>query len=164
MSKKGSINSINPEIKNKLTLKQSLAFNNLSKNYYIDNIGLLTKDGDIVFEFSEQSNLYKINSIIYPENHAYRKIKIFSLDSYFSDKKYPTFVNIDSERAEIELLDGYEGILNNIKNISIDFRTESGLDLLPTFREVIPFLIKISSTIENISQKRYKFLFFNPNF
>lgn len=164
MSKKGSLNSINPEIRNILNLKQSLAFNNLSKNYYIDNIALLTKDSDIFFEFSEQSNLHKINSTLSPENHSYRKIKSFSFDSYFSDKKYPTFVKIDSEGAEIELLDWYEGILSKIKNVSIDFRPERGLDLLIIFREVIPFLIKIISTIEKINQKRFTFLFFNPNF
>lgn len=113
LSEKGFLYAIDPDIKNILTLKKSLAVNNLSKNYYIDNVALSAEDGDIVFEFSEQSNLHKINSTLSPESPSYRKIKCFSFDSYFSDKKYPTFIKMDVEGAEIDILFGMKNFLQS---------------------------------------------------
>ena len=104
------------------------------------------------------------NSLIEPKNFSnYIYIKTKRLDEIWSNTRIK-LLKIDAEGAEIELLEGCEGILNNIKYISIDLGPERGLNSIPTFREVIPFLINKGFTIEKISQKRYTFLFFNPNF
>ena len=104
------------------------------------------------------------NSLIEPKNFSniiYTRTK--RLDKILPNTRIK-LLKVDAEGAEIELLEGCEGILNNIKYISIDLGPERGLDSIPTFREVIPFLIKKGFTIEKISQKRYTFLFINPNY
>tara|TARA_B100000242_G_C43046996_1_gene488785 strand:+ start:1197 stop:2018 length:822 start_codon:yes stop_codon:yes gene_type:complete len=104
------------------------------------------------------------NSLVEPKNFSnFIDIKTKRLDKILSNTPIK-LLKIDAEGAEIELLEGCEGILNNIKFISIDLGPERGLDSVPTFREVIPFLINKGFVIEKISQKRYTFLFVNPDF
>ena len=73
-------------LKTSLLLKSPYELNNLQNNYSIENIALSSNNGEIGFEFSKESNLHKINADISPESPAYRKIKTYSFDTYFSDK------------------------------------------------------------------------------
>ncbi len=113
LSKKGFLYGIDPDIKNILTLKKSLELNNLQNNYSIENIALSSNNGEIAFEFSKESNLHKINKDISPKSPSYRKIKSYSFDTYFSDKRFPSFIKMDVEGAEIEILYGMKDFLKS---------------------------------------------------
>jgi len=104
------------------------------------------------------------NSLIKPKYFSnFVNLKTERLDNIISDKSIK-LLKIDAEGAEIEVLQGCEKILNKIEYISIDCGPERGLNAEPTFKEVLPFLIKKGFIVERISPKRYTMLFFNPNF
>tara|TARA_B100000212_G_scaffold119733_1_gene89523 strand:+ start:12190 stop:13017 length:828 start_codon:yes stop_codon:yes gene_type:complete len=104
------------------------------------------------------------NSLIKPKYFSNTiKITTDRLDNIIKNK-FIKLLKIDAEGAELEVLQGCENILNNIQYISVDCGPEKGLNAEPTFKEVLPFLIKKGFIVENISQKRYTILFFNPNF
>ena len=119
LSNKGFLYGIDPDIKNILTLKKSLELNKIKNNFFIDNVALSSIDGEIGFEFSKESNLHKINSNLSPESPLYRKIKSYSFDSYFSDKKFPSFIKMDVEGAEIEILYGMQNFLKSSSKCKI---------------------------------------------
>ena len=119
LSNKGFLYGIDPDIKNILTLKKSLELNKIKNNFFIDNVALSSIDGEIGFEFSKESNLHKINSNLSPESPLYRKIKSYSFDSYFSDKKFPSFIKMDVEGAEIEIIYGMQNFLKSSSKCKI---------------------------------------------
>ena len=119
ISKKGYLYAIDPDKKNILTLKKSLAINKLSTNYSIENIALSSKDGEIGFEFSNESNLHKINKELLPDNPNFRRITCRSFDSYFSERKLPTFIKMDVEGAEIDILFGMKNFLESSEKCKI---------------------------------------------
>lgn len=104
------------------------------------------------------------NSLIEPKYFS-KTIYLRSecLEKIVSEKKIK-LLKIDAEGAEIEVLKGSRNILNNIQYISVDLGPERGKNSEPTFKDVIPFLINNGYIIQEISQKRYTFLFYNPNF
>ena len=119
ISKKGYLYAIDPDKENISALKKSLENNNLSNNYSIKNIALSSQDGEIAFEFSNESNLHKINKDLSPQANNFRKINCRSFDSYFSDKKLPTFIKMDVEGAEIDILFGMKNFLNSSNKCKI---------------------------------------------
>ena len=62
LNKDGFLYAIDPDLKNILALKKSIEYNDIKKKYSIENIALSSNDGEIGFEFSEESNLHKINN------------------------------------------------------------------------------------------------------
>ena len=110
---------LTPTLKTFLHLKKSLELNKIKNNFLIDNVALSSIDGEIGFEFSNESNLHKINSDLSPESPLYRKIKSYSFDSYFSDKKFPSFIKMDVEGAEIEILYGMQNFLKSSSKCKI---------------------------------------------
>ena len=104
------------------------------------------------------------NSLIKPKYFSNMiSLQTERLDNIIS-KKSIRRLKIDAEGAEIEVLEGCENIFNKIQYISIDCGPERGLNSEPTYKEVLPFLIKKGFVVEKISPKRYTILFFNPNF
>ena len=119
ISDKGYLYAIDPDKKNISTLIKSLENNNLSDNYSIENIAMSSENGEIGFEFSNESNLHKINKNLSPKNPNFRKITCKSFDSYFSDKKLPTFIKMDVEGAEVDILFGMKNFLKSSKKCKI---------------------------------------------
>tara|TARA_Y100000994_G_scaffold249514_1_gene261680 strand:- start:1646 stop:2530 length:885 start_codon:yes stop_codon:yes gene_type:complete len=119
LNKKGFLYAIDPDPKNISALKKSIEYNALKKSYTIENIALSSKDGEIGFEFSEESNLHKINNKLPEDSPTYRKINCRSFDSYFSNKSLPTFIKMDVEGAEIDILNGMKSFLESSSKCKI---------------------------------------------
>ena len=119
INKEGFLYSIDPDFKNISALKKSIEINSLNNNYTIENIALSSEDGEIGFEFSEESNLHKINKELSIDSPSYKKIKCRSFDSYFENKKLPTFIKMDVEGAEIDILKGMKNFLESSSRCKI---------------------------------------------
>ena len=104
------------------------------------------------------------NSLIEPKYFSKTiDLKSDRLDKIVSENKIK-LLKIDAEGAEIEVLKGSKNIFRNIEYISVDLGPERGINSEPTFKDVIPYLINNGFIIQEISQKRYTFLFYNPTF
>lgn len=104
------------------------------------------------------------NSLIEPKYFSKTiNLKSERLEKLVSKSKIK-LLKIDAEGAEIEVLKGCKNILKSIKYISVDLGPERGINSEPTFKDVIPYLITNGFVIQEISQKRYTFLFYNPMF
>ena len=119
ITNEGFLYAIDPDPKNISALKTSIKENDINKKYTIENIALSSKDGEIGFEFSEESNLHKINNKLPLDSPTYRKINCRSFDSYFSNKSLPTFIKMDVEGAEIDILNGMESFLESSSKCKI---------------------------------------------
>ena len=119
LNKNGFLYAIDPDPKNIKALKTSIEYNSLKQSYTIENIALASKDGEIGFEFSEESNLHKINNKLPVDSPTYRNINCRSFDSYFSNKSLPTFIKMDVEGAEIDILNGMKSFLESSSKCKI---------------------------------------------
>lgn len=119
LNKDGFLYAIDPDLKNILALKKSIEYNNIKKKFSIENIALSSNDGEIGFEFSEESNLHKINNKLSEDSPNFRKIKCCSFDSYFSDKSLPSFIKMDVEGAELDIILGMKNFLESSSKCKI---------------------------------------------
>ena len=119
LNEKGFLYAIDPDLKNISALKTSIEYNSLNKRHNIENIALSSEDGEIGFEFSEQSNLHKINKNLSKDSPTFRKINCRSFDSYFHKKPLPTFIKMDVEGAEIDILKGMKNFLESSSKCKI---------------------------------------------
>ena len=119
LNKNGFLYAIDPDPKNISAFKKSIELNYYEQNYTIENIAFSSEDGEIGFEFSEESNLHKINNKLSIDSPTYRKINCRSFDSYFSNKSLPTFIKMDVEGAEVDILKGMKCFLESSSKCKI---------------------------------------------
>lgn len=148
ISSKGFLYAVDPDKKNISALRESIKLNNLPRNYSIENIALSSNDGEISFEFSEQSNLHKINYDLSKESSAYRRIPSRSFDSYFSDKPLPTFIKMDVEGAELDILFGMEKFLKSSTKCKILMELHPTLYTKEKYKKAFDLLFKNGFNLE----------------
>lgn len=148
ISKNGFLYAIDPDINNIETLKKSINLNKLSNNHLVENLALSSSDGEISFEFSEQSNLHRINKDIKPSNPFYRRIKSSTFDSYFEDKKFPTFIKMDVEGAEIDIIFGMKKFIKSSSKCKIIMELHPTSYDAKRYKEAFDLLFKNGFKIE----------------
>jgi len=113
VGRKGSVLALEPEPENFEILKYNLELNKI-KNTTPFKLAIGDYDGKTNFFIGKSSNL---SSIIQSKNSSSKKVEVpcLTLTSFLKGKKYPNFVKMDVEGAEVEIFKGaYEYFkLNN---------------------------------------------------
>ena len=113
ISSNGYLYAIDPDKKNIFALKESIKRNKLGNNFSTEVLAMSSEDGEIGFEFSNKSNLHKINNKLSKNDPSYKLITSKKFDSYFSNKSLPNFIKMDVEGAEIEILIGMKHFIES---------------------------------------------------
>ena len=148
LNKNGFLYAIDPDPKNISAFKKSIELNGLKKKHTIENIAFSSKDGEIGFEFSQESNLHKINNKLSEDSQNYRKVKCRSFDSYFSGKSLPTFIKMDVEGAEIEILLGMKNFIESSSKCKILMELHPTLYSSEKLKESFDLLFKHGFKLE----------------
>ena len=114
---KGMVYAIEPIKENFELLKKNISLNKL-KNVKTFNIGFDDKPGEMNISISSESNLntpMKIENLLRID-----KVKSESLDSFFKNKKKPTFMRMDIEGYEDVIFKGGEKTLDSLKKIFVE--------------------------------------------
>ena len=90
-------------------------------------------------------------------------VNVMQLTDLFQDVKNIKLLKVEAEGAEIEVIKGSIGILNNIEYITGDFGFERGIEQSETYTEVKKIIEKNNFELLKVSEQLTA-LFKNKNF
>jgi len=125
------------------------------------NIALSNSSGKKDFYLSSEK---ADSSLIKPISYTTKITQNTSRLDEILPKVQIKLLKIEAEGSELEVLEGCSEILKNINYIAADLGPERGVNLEVTYDTVVPFLVKKGFLLERVNNRRYTFLFRNPNF
>ena len=125
------------------------------------NLALGDKNGELDFYIKSKN---ADSSLIKPMDYdEIITVNVMQLTDLFQDVKNIKLLKVEAEGAEIEVIKGSIGILNNIEYITGDFGFERGIDQSETYTEVKNILEKNNFELLKVSDQLTA-LFKNKNF
>ncbi|MBC8251296.1 MAG: FkbM family methyltransferase [Candidatus Nitrosopelagicus sp.] len=153
----GKVFSFEPEPKNFEVLKKNISINNI-ENVILENLAVSNQKGVTKLFISENHGAHSIfNQTTHKTTGKTIDIKTIRLDDYFEKKSIGkiSFVKIDVEGVEYEVLKGMNDILEKNESIKllIEFIPEQLLDFGTEPRRLLEFL----------KEKKFSIYFFDYN-
>ncbi len=106
----GKIYAIEPTKTNFRYLKKNINLNR-AKNIESYKLALGDKDGQTFINIYDAENWNTIADIPYAQKRSREKVTLKKVDTFLRDKRKPTFVRMDVEGFEYEIINGMEGLL-----------------------------------------------------
>lgn len=108
---KGHVYSVEPGPRNYEILKKNIQVNHIEDKVDVFQCAISSESGKMQFNLSDESNLHSIIKT----KHTKQTIEVdtVSIDDFFSDKKFPNFIKMDIEGAELQALEGMNKILSS---------------------------------------------------
>ena len=97
------IYALEPDQSNFELIKKNVEHLGLEKSVHVENLAVSDEDGHVNLNISASSNLHSIHNV---ENGNSVRIRSTSITSFLRDKEPPSFLKMDVEGAEVEILNG----------------------------------------------------------
>jgi FkbM family methyltransferase len=111
VGEKGKVYAIEPSPRNFEILTKTILVNKLEKIVKVEPYAISSRSGQRELNISDESNLNSFVKTKYTKNTI--KVDTVSIDDYFTDKRFPNFIKMDIEGAEVDALAGISKILEN---------------------------------------------------
>jgi len=135
LSNSGALYAVEPDPSNIKAFQTSLSMNSSLSELVksCDQLALSDFIGESEFELSEKSNLHRLKqgSLGFQSLRSI-KVPVTTFDEYFRDKKYPTFIKMDVEGAELSVFRGMK------KFLETDHPCKILLELHPDYYRLSP--------------------------
>jgi len=125
----GRVFSFEPSPRNAAAIRNNIEINNLN-NVSVENIAVGASNSTI--GYIDSSNGYVTSDISDP---LAINVEMISLDNFFEGKRVPTFIKIDVEGYELDVLKGAQSILQQRPSLAIEFHTSTYKDPVGAFHE-----------------------------
>jgi FkbM family methyltransferase len=109
IGKQGHVYAVEPSPHNFEILKKNISANNLEDRVDAYHYAISSESGVINFNLCAESNLHSIIKTKYTKETI--EVNSVSIDDFFDDKKFPNFIKMDIEGAELQALEGINEIL-----------------------------------------------------
>ncbi len=106
----GHVYSVEPSPHNYEILKKNILVNHLGNRVDAFQYAISSESGTTHFNLSEESNLHSIVKTKYTKQTI--EVNTVSIDDFFADKRFPNFIKMDIEGAELQALEGMNKILS----------------------------------------------------
>lgn len=114
---KGMVYAVEPSPRNFQILNESILVNGLEKRVEINQLAISSQSGTRELNISDESNLNSFVKTKYTKSTI--TVKTSSIDDFFKKKKFPNFIKMDIEGAEVDALAGIDKILENNSRMKI---------------------------------------------
>lgn len=112
LSDNGFIYALEPEPDNIDLLKKNISLNNL-RNVEVYDLALSNRKGTAKLYTGKASNLHSMYQGQSQEKKSYVEVNTLTLDGFLEDKKPITFLRMDIEGHEVEVIDGMKKTLES---------------------------------------------------
>jgi FkbM family methyltransferase len=113
----GKVYAVEPSPRNYQILCKSIKANNFEQIIEADQLAVSSSSGHRDLNISDESNLNSFVKTKYTKDTI--KVKTTSIDDFFLSKRFPNFIKMDIEGAEVDALAGIDKILENNSRMKI---------------------------------------------
>ena len=109
----GHVFAVEPDPRNLRLLRDNVRLNGWDNRVSVHACAVSDHDGTAPFRVARRSNLNSLAVTRHTRDSKTIEIPVVSLDSFFADRPPPSFIKMDIEGHEVEVLRGFEQTLRN---------------------------------------------------
>jgi FkbM family methyltransferase len=136
----GKIYCVDPDPLNCAAIRESIRINKLDERFSVDECAIAGVSGVLKFHLSSHSNM---SSLIEMKNSVNsRDVLAYTFDDYIRDKASPSFIKMDIEGAEIDVISGMKRFLGSAKRAKILMEIHPDVYAEGAFRQMCNTLVE----------------------
>ena len=144
----GMVYAVEPSPRNFEILTESIKLNGWEDKVQASSIGISDRSGAGQLYLAEASNLNSFKETKYSKHCI--DIKVSSIDDFFKERRFPNFIKMDIEGAEVKALAGIDDILRH-KNSTIKILME----IHPMYYEANEFSYQLKRMFDHGFKTKY---------